>query len=1135
MGRAKAEALLRRLEERGVRLQLEGDALRVSAPKGVLDDRLRAELTASKPELIVMLRDRVPVALARASREGPLPVSAAQQRLWFLDQVDPGNPAYNIVGALRMRGQLDMTAFHDAFNDMVARHDALRTRIGQRGGAPWMEVTEAARAEIQFLDLSHEPPVKAEATVLDVANRLARTGFDMARGPLSTLLLIKLADDHHVLVSSIHHIISDGWSRSLMFSETFKLYEARIAGKPSPLAPLAFSPIDYAAWEREQITSRRFDGGLAYWKQALDGAPAVLDLPTDRPRIAAPSLGGGRLTRFIDPALIARVKARAQQQGATTFIALMACWQVLLHRYSGQDDIVVGTPLANRDRPEFEGLIGCLINNVVVRSRLQDNPTLTQFLDQVRGRALQAFEHGQVPFDLVVEHLNPPRSVSHAPIFQVLFTHLQFPVSLPAMAGLIPEPIVLDPFASRFDLTCEMSVDPYGEHANLQRVNYEFVLDLFDESTIARLHDHFEQMLSAFVADASQRIGDVPLTFSAGDRELLKSWSSATADHDRSLCVHQLLEASVASAPDDPALTVAGETFTYGALNRRANRLARLLKAQGVKPKDLVAFCLDRTADIPTTMAAVLKAGAAYVPLDPTHPSDRLRYIVESSQAACVVTLRRFADMFEASGAQIVILDDAQDALEGLSDDPLAIAVDPSDLAYVIYTSGSTGRPKGVEVEHRNVVAFLDAMAREPGFDARDVLLAVTTPAFDISGLEIWLPLMKGARIVMASRVDVIDGARLGELISANGVTVLQATPATWRLLLDAGWAGKGDLKALCGGEAMPRDLAAILLGRVGELWNMYGPTETTIWSTVSRVQDAGGPIPIGRPIANTRVRVLDANGRQAPIGVVGELCIGGEGVARGYRNLPDLTREKFVVLNPMGEGAERLYRTGDLARFKSDGQLVFIGRRDHQVKVRGYRIELGEIEAVLVAQNGVRECTVIVREDTPGDQRLTAYVVAEAGAAFDPEAAKVALRQRLPEYMTPGAFVELDALPLTPNGKIDRAALPRPVAAVRSASAEQSIDLMSPAQRRVAQVWKDLLNVGHIGLSDNFFDLGGHSLLLVKLHARLKAEFAVDFPLVELFQRTTVAAQADRMSSPARASDALERARGRAERLARA
>ncbi len=1133
--RSDIDALLRRLEERGVRLLLEGDALRVSAPKGVLDEALRAELTSSKPDLIAALKDRASGVLKRVTREGRLPVSAAQQRLWFLDQVDPGNPAYNIAYALRLRGLLDRTALEGAIGEFVARHEAMRTRIGERDGAPWVEVSEAARTAFEYVDLSNEPSAVGEATAMRLANQLGRIRFDMARGPLSKLMLFRLADDHHILASSIHHVVFDGWSLSLMLSEIFRSYLARISGEGSPAAPLAYSPLDYAAWETEQVASRRFDRSLVYWKQALQDAPAVMDLPGDRPRPRTPSRGGARLVRFIDPALIARVKARAQQQNATTFMALMACWQAVLHRYSGQDDLVVGTPLANRDRAEFEGLVGCLINNVVVRGRLDGNPTLAEFLDQITGQALQAFEHGQVPFDLVVEHINPPRSMSHAPIFQVLFTHIALPIGVPSAAGLHPEPIALETAASRFDLACEMSVDPFGEHVNQQRANYEFSLDLFEPSTIARLHQHFEQMLLAFVDDASQRIGDVPLKSSASDSALLESWSFASMEHDRSQCTHHLFEAAAAASPDAPALTVADETFSYGALDRSANRLARLLKDQGVRPKDLVAFCLDRTADIPVTMAAAWKAGAAYVPLDPAHPQERVRYVVEDARAACVVTLRRFASMFDASKTRVVILDELQEALEALSHEPLSTPVDSSDLAYVIYTSGSTGRPKGVEVEHRNLVAFLDAMAREPGLEAGDVLLAVTTPAFDISGLEIWLPLTRGARIVMALRVDVIDGWRLGELIDMAGVTVLQATPATWRLLLDAGWKGKAGLRALCGGEAMPRDLAENLLGRVGELWNMYGPTETTIWSTACRVLEVGSGISIGRPIANTSVHILDANGRQVPIGVVGELCIGGEGVARGYRNRPDLTNEKFVVVDTVGKGHYRIYRTGDLARFRSDGQLMFVGRRDHQVKVRGYRIELGEIEAVLSSCPDVRECVVIVREDQPGDQRLVAYLTVKGTNPFDAEAAKNILKERLPEYMTPVVFVVLEKLPLTPNGKIDRSALPRPVAPVRPAGADLAAELMSPAQRRVARIWQTLLAIDYVGINDNFFDLGGHSLLLVKLHAALKGEFGIELPLVELFQRTTVAAQADRMTSTSRPSEALERARGRAERLARA
>ena len=1133
MGRAEAEALYERMEARGVRLVLEGDALRVSAPKGLLDERLRAELTANKPQLLELLRARAPLVPHRTPRDGRLPVSAAQQRLWFLNQVDPGNAAYNIAGAVRLLGRLDRAAFDRALADLIDRHEALRTRISERDGSPWLEISDAARARVDWLDLSGEPPAEAEARVQRLANELGRSAFDMQRGPLSRLQILRLADDHHVLASSTHHVISDGWSLSLLLSEVFALYQAHAAGRAPALAPLTLGPVDHAAWERELIATHRFAPSLAFWKQALHGAPAALELPTDRTRPAKPGLQGRRLARFIDLRLIDRVKVRAQQQGATLFMALMTNWQAVLHRYSGQDDIVVGTPLANRDRPEFEGIIGCLINNVVVRGRLDDNPTLAEFLDQIRERSLQAFEHGRVPFDLVVEHVNPPRSTSHAPIFQVLFTHMNFPSGIPPTAGLTLSPVILEPQASRFDLACEMSVDLFGEHANQQRVTYEFSRDLFDDATIAQLHDHFAQMLTAFADDASQRILDVPLTLSADDVATLDA-IAVSIDHDRGLCVHQWFESQVAATPDRPAVTAGGRTFSYADVDRQANRLARLLLAHGVERGDSVAFCLDRTVDIPVAMAAVLKAGAAYVPLDPTHPQDRLRYIVADSEARCVLTLRAFAPLFADDATPLLFIDALHAELGRLDAASPAVEVAADALAYVLYTSGSTGRPKGVEVEHRNVVAFLRAMAREPGMSRDDVLLAVTTPAFDIAGLEIWLPLVCGARLVMASRSDVIDGARLGTLLAAHDVTVMQATPATWRLMLDAGWNGAARLTALCGGEAMPRDLATRLLGRVGTLWNMYGPTETTIWSTVSRVAHAAGPISIGLPIANTVVRVVDARGQQTPPGVVGELCIGGEGVARGYRKRAELTAEKFVELEPLPGRRERLYRTGDLARFRRDGQLEFIGRRDHQVKVRGYRIELGEIEAVLAAQHDVRQCVVIVREDLPGDQRLTAYLTMQPGARFDADAAKLGLRERLPDYMIPAAFVVLDVLPLTPNGKVDRAALPRPLVAAPT-GVERADDLMNAVQRRVAAVWSDVLHVERVGLHDNFFDIGGHSLLLVKLHAQLKATFAVELPLVELFQRTTVVAQAERMSSPTAPSDALERARARAARITHA
>jgi len=626
----------------------------------------------------------------------------------------------------------------------------------------------------------------------------------------------------------------------------------------------------------------------------------------------------------------------------------------------------------------------------------------------------------------------------------------------------------------------------------------------------------------------------LPLLTPAEEQSLLTHVNDTRLEHDRTRLVHQLLEETARVRPDATAVSDGDRTLTYAELDRRANQLAHLLVRGGVSTGDLVGVCLDRTVDMPVALAAVLKAGAAYVPLDPAHPAERIRYSLEDAGASCVITHARFVEHIGGGNVATLALDELEPLLACQPATPPESAATPADLAYVIYTSGSTGRPKGVQVEHRNVVSFLEAMRREPGLDASDVLLAVTTLSFDIAGLEMWLPLMVGARIVIASRTDVLDGRRLADLMDAQRVSLFQATPATWRLLLEAGWRGRPGLKALCGGEALPRDLAALLLDRVGELWNMYGPTETTIWSTVHRVRNLEGAIPVGRAIANTRVYVLEPSGLVAPIGVAGELCIAGEGVARGYRNRPELTAEKFTTIRLPNGTDERIYRTGDLVRTRADGTLEYLGRGDTQVKVRGYRIELGEIESVLATYPGVKECVVIVREDDPSDQRLVAYLVLMPGSCLDPDAVRSTLRAKLPEYMVPTLFEVLEALPLTGNGKIDRKRLPRPQTNKPAAEAATTIAsdvLMTAPQRRVASVWREVLRTSRVGLQDNFFDLGGHSLLLVKLQAGLTREFGRELPLVELFQRTTVSAQAARLSLTTVESDAVQRARARAEK----
>jgi amino acid adenylation domain-containing protein len=1138
-GTDDVSALFDRLRTRGIQLSLSDDGrLRVNGPKGALDDQIVTEMTTRRAEIIstlqlakqpAMARDFSPlpdaVALRRIPRDGPLPVSFAQQRLWFVDQMDPGRSHYNIGGGIRYHGTLDVDVLARAIHRLGARHESLRASISERDSEPWLRIAETADMAVDIVDLSQDSPATREADAIKRAEALLRRPFDMARGRLAAFLIIRLSNDDHILVASLHHVISDGWSLGIILGEICELYDAAIGGRPSNLPIKTIDYVDYAAWERNLIKSSDFQRHVDYWKQQLKGIPAALELPTDRPRPATPSFKGGRLRCYFDRDLIPLLEAVSRKQGATLFMTLLAAWQVLLHLYSGQDDIVVGTPVANRDRPELEPVVGCLVNNVPLRGRLGDDSTFFDFLEQIKQTTLNAFDHRELPFDMLVQAINPERSVNHAPIFQVLFALMSFPVGALAPTGLSAEALDLEANEARFDLAVEISPVSVGQHAGQYLALYEYSQDLYEEQTIRRLHEHFANLLRLLTSGSSHAIRKIALNPSEQDRQLLESWNATGVQHDRLRCVHHLLEDIAHKMPDLPAVTAGELTLTYRDLNRHANRLAHQLVQMGIGPGALVAVCLDRTVQLPIALAGVLKAGAAYVPLDPTHPTDRIRYTLEDSGVACVITLSRFAAMFDST-SPVVLMDDEHADMAPLPDAGPNVAIRPEDLAYVIYTSGSTGRPKGVQVEHRNMVSFLEAMRREPGLSSSDILLAVTTPAFDIAGLEFWLPLSVGAHIIIASRSDVLDGSNLIELIEEHAVTALQATPATWRLMLEAGWTGRRELKALCGGEALPRELAGMLIGCVGELWNMYGPTETTVWSTVNRVLGTTGPISIGRPIANTRVYVLDPSGERTPVGVIGELCIGGEGVARGYLNRPELTAEKFVNIVTGPEESERVYRTGDMARFRSDGQLEFLGRRDQQVKLRGYRIELGEIEAVLAEVPGVRQSVVIVREFGQGDERLVGYVVLGPDSQFDNEAARAALRLRLPEYMVPSLFAVLPVMPLTPNGKIDRKALPEPGAGEQQPHVLPET-LMTGEQRRVAAIWRDVLRSERIGLYENFFDIGGHSLLLVRLHAELKREFENDFPLVELFQHTTVAAQAGRMLSQSTSRDApLPRAR---------
>jgi len=1124
---ASLHAFLAELAARDVRLKLDGDKLRLNAPAGVLDDELKAKLASRKAELIEELQSKAAQRgkLRPVSRTGPLPISFAQQRLWFFDRMQPGTAHYNIALILRARGRLDQGALTRSLDALTRRHESLRVCLHDDDGNPRVEIRTDLGSTVEVLDLSSVDPAAREAEAMRLLQQRGREPFDLSRGPLAHFALARLGPEEHLLLLCMHHIASDGWSLSVAAREICAVYEAELTGKPSPLPPLSLQYVDFAGWQHEQLSSGLFARQLSYWQHELAGAPAVLELPTDRPRPALQSFRGHRLSLRMPRAQYEALKAFSRSHGVTNYMTLLAAWQVLLYRYSGQEDIVVGSPLANRDRPEFEALIGCFVNNVVMRGRLEGNLRVSEFLNQVKGTVLRAFDHRDLPFDRLVEALRPERSTSHNPIFQVLFTLHSFPAQAMRPAGLEIDVVDLAEaqVSSRFDLTLEID-----EHEGGLRMSYEYVTDLFDRATIERMHVQYLTLLDEMMSNDAQTVRDIPLSTREDGQRLLQQVNATDSAHDRSRCLQDLVHAAALQNPDAIAVEDSSESLTYRAFEARANQLAQLLRTRGVGPGSLVGVCLDRSAWLPIALLGVLKAGGAYVPVDPAHPPERLAYTLLDAEVACVITEAKFSTSLAGANVPLVQLD-AELLAAQPSDAPL-VSVRPDDLAYVIYTSGSTGRPKGVEIEHRQLVNFLHGMAKEPGLSANDVLLAVTTPSFDIAGLELFLPLSVGAKTVIASRGDVLDGERLRERLESCAATMMQATPATWRLLLDAGWAGKADLTALCGGEAMPRDLARDLASRVRALWNMYGPTETTVWSTLHHVTDFERDIPIGHAIANTSVYVLDAAGRPAPIGVAGELCIGGEGVARGYRRRPELTAEKFVTLDLWGQPAERVYRTGDVVRLRGDLSLEFVGRRDHQVKLRGYRIELGEIEAVLSEQPSVRRAVVIVREDAPGDQRLVAYVVPAQEGELPTEELRAALRTRLPEYMVPSAIVPLAALPLTPNGKVDRKALPVPQASRASVATDNLV--MTEEQRRIAAIWSSVLNLERVGLYENFFDIGGHSLLVIKVHALLRREFDAEITIVDLFQRTTIAAQAELLSAAGNDRSAgLERAQARAAR----
>ena len=1097
--------LLTYLRGLNVEISADHDRLRYRAPAGVIDPDLRKEIVSRKAEILDFLLQASSAfqksqAIPRISRDADLPLSFSQARLWLLDQLEPGSTTYNIPTFFALKGALNISVLERSLSEIVRRHEVLRTYYSTSNGQPVQKVAPPQPLAIPIVDLQSLTEAERAAEARRLAACSASASFDLSKAPMLRPMILKCAADEHIFLLDIHHIAFDGWSLGLFTRELSILYNAFLAGENSPLPDLPVQYADFAAWQRERLQGDVLQKQLDYWKNKLSGTLPVLELPTDHARPPVQTYNGGAV-RFVFPRELSdALNGLTRREGVTLFVTLLAAFNTLLFRYTGQDDIILGTPIAGRERADVEELIGCFSNTLVLRTDVSGNPTFRTLLKRVLETNLDAHSHQDLPFEKLVEELHSKRDLSRSPIFQVLFSLLNTRTEPLALAGLQPAMLSFQDGGAKYDLSLNMEETPSGLEGC-----WSYNSDLFEHSTIVRMAAHFTKLLEGIVYDPGAPLQSFPLLPAEEREQVLVGWNRTATDYASEFCIHELFEAQAQRVGNAVAVEFNREQLTYRELDERSSSLAAQLQSLGVGADSLVAVCMDRSLDFAVALLGILKAGGAYVPMDPTFPSDRLRFMLEDSQPLVVLTQASLRDRIPAKQTNVICMD----RFSIPSNSHIDRKSSSSQLAYVLYTSGSTGKPKGVEISHCSVVNFLSAMRIAPGLDSGDILLSVTTPSFDIFGLEFWLPLLSGAKVVLVPPEVSKDGARLAAAISLCHATVMQATPSTWRLLLDSGWQGNSKLKILCGGEAWSRDLAAKLLPKCASLWNMYGPTETTIWSAVYEVKKDAAVL-LGPAIANTTFYVVDSQFQPQPIGVPGELLIGGHGLARGYLNRSALTAEKFIA-DPFHPDPElRLYRTGDLVRQRPDGNIEFLSRIDQQIKLRGFRIELGEIESVLRTHSSIRECVVVVREDS-GDQELVAYIVLEATQpAAGASDLRQALKNKLPDYMVPTAFVFLESLPLTPNRKVDRKALPAPArqTARRAASpAEQPRDQL---ERDLTGLWEKVLRVHPVRRDDDFFELGGHSFAAVRLLADIQALTGTALPLATLFQAATVASLAN-------------------------
>jgi amino acid adenylation domain-containing protein len=1038
-------------------------------------------------------------ALTAQARPERIPLSFAQERLWFLDQLGLVGSAYNMPLALRLEGALDVAALEGALAHLVERHESLRTRFVAIDGDPAQVIDPPGGFRLERTDLSglEEAERREQARALQQAQ--ADHIFDLAKGPLFRCGLINLGPEGHLLLMTMHHIVSDGWSMNVLTRELGALYEAFAAGRGSPLGALAVQYADYALWQRGWLEGEELERQLGYWRERLSGAPAALELPVDHPRPATPSHRGATHGVSLSAALSERLAALSREEGATLFMTLLAAFQALLARWSGSDDIVVGSPIAGRTHSQTEGLIGFFVNMLALRSRIDGRQSFRQLLAAVRQATLEAYAHQDAPFERLVAELAPERDLSRQPLFQVVFGLQNGSAAPVELADVDVLEVSSERPIAKHDLFLRLQETPEG-----LKGGFEYATDLFEASTIARLGEHLERLLAAIVAEPDRQLGELDLLGADERTLLLEGWNDTAADYPREQSLHALFAAQAARTPDATAVVFEDEVLSYAALDARSSQLAHHLRDLGVGPEVVVGLCLERSIQMVVALLAILKAGGAYLPLDPDYPAERLAFMLADAQAPVVITQQALRGRLTGAPDKVVLIDGDQDLIATRPTTSVLAKVTPQTLAYVIYTSGSTGTPKGVMSRHQGLVHLLSGMRGRMETAGEALTMTANAPmSFDGSIIQL-VQLAEGHRLVLVPEETRLSPEKLTALIQREKVQLLDVSPIQLDFLIRSpgGLPALEGLKIWCGGDALEQTVRDRVTGVHGvRLYNLYGPTESSAVSTGGLTLADGQRPTIGRPIANTRVYVLDQGLEPTPIGVAGELYIAGDGLARGYLNRPGLTAERFMAC-PFGTAGSRMYRTGDLARWRADGELEFLGRIDHQVKIRGHRIELGEVEAALLGHPGVAQAVAIVREDEPGDKRLVAYVVAAGDEAPDVGGLRAHLKQSLPDYMIPQAIVGLEALPLTPNGKIDRKALPVPE------GRPEGLDYVAPrtpVEETLAGIWAEVLKIDRVGVHDNFFELGGHSLLATRAAALARERFSLDLPIRALFRAPTL------------------------------